>query len=154
MNASVSHIALFVPNLQEAERFYKDLFEMELIGREVEKEDGLWYTLPFDKGWEDATAAGIDVGMSALRRGKFVLALFRGAHPPGQVFAIGLSATEEEIKAIYERLSPDIKIEEFQPGRLEFLDPYHITWQIAVEPTFRTAGDFANRWLVIGKERP
>ncbi|MBM3180651.1 MAG: VOC family protein [Chloroflexi bacterium] len=154
MTSSVSHIALFVPNLQEAERFYKDLFEMELIGREIEKEGGLWYTLPFDKGWEDAKAAGMDLGMSALRKGKFVMALFKGVHPPGQVFAIGLSATEDDIKAIHERLSPDIKIEEFQPDRLEFLDPYHITWQIAVEPTFRTAGDFANRWLVISKEKP
>jgi len=35
MLTSVSHIALFVPDLQEAERFYKDLFEMELIGREM-----------------------------------------------------------------------------------------------------------------------
>jgi catechol 2,3-dioxygenase-like lactoylglutathione lyase family enzyme len=154
MHTFVSHIALFVPNLQEAEKFYKDLFEMELIGREIEKEDGLWYTLPFDKGWEDAEAAGMDLGMSALRKGKFVLALFSGSNPPGQVFAIGLSATEEEIKAIHERLAPDIKIEEFQPDRLEFLDPYRITWQIAVESTFRTAGDFANRWLVISKEKP
>jgi hypothetical protein len=32
MLTSVSHIALFVPDLQEAERFYQDLFEMELIG--------------------------------------------------------------------------------------------------------------------------
>lgn len=154
MNTSLSHIALFVPNLQEAERFYKDLFEMELIGREIEKEGGLWYTLPFDKGWEDAKAAGMDLGMSALRKGKFVLALFSGSNPPGQVFAIGLSATKEEIEAIHERLSPDIKIEEFRPDRLEFLDPYHITWQIAVETTFRTAGDFANRWLVISEEKP
>jgi catechol 2,3-dioxygenase-like lactoylglutathione lyase family enzyme len=146
---SVSHIALFVPDLQEAERFYKNLFDMELIGREIEKEDGLWYTLPFDKGWEDAKAGGIELDMTALKNGGFVLALFRGANPPGQVFAIGLSATKEEISAIHKRLAPDIKTEAFQPGRLEFVDPYHITWQIAVEPRFRTAGDFADRWLIV-----
>ena len=84
MITSVSHIALFVPNLQEAERFYKNLFGMDLIGREIEKEGGLWYTLPFDKGWEDAKAAGMDLDMTALRNGKFVLALFRGDHPPGK----------------------------------------------------------------------
>jgi catechol 2,3-dioxygenase-like lactoylglutathione lyase family enzyme len=149
MTISVSHIALYVPDLREAEKFYQNLFDMELIGREIEKEDGLWYTLPFDKGWEDAKAAGMQLGMTALRRGGFVLALFRGTNPPGQVFAIGLSATKEDIKAIHERLSPDIKIEEFHPDRLEFRDPYHITWQIAVEPVFRTAGDFANRWLTL-----
>lgn len=147
MITSVSHIALYVPDLQAAENFYKNLFDMEFIGREVEKEGGLWYTLPFDKGWDDAKTAGIDIGMSALRSGGLVLALFRGANPMGQVFAIGLDATAAKITAIHERLSPDIVIEEFQPGRLEFVDPYHITWQIAIKPTFRTAGDFANRWI-------
>ena len=61
MICSVSHIALFVPDLQEAEVFYENLFSMELIGREIEKEDGLWYTLPFDKGWDEAKTAGVDV---------------------------------------------------------------------------------------------
>ncbi|OGO66647.1 MAG: hypothetical protein A2030_10305 [Chloroflexi bacterium RBG_19FT_COMBO_50_10] len=149
MIPSVSHIALYVPDLQEAEEFYKDLFDMDLIGREAEKEDGLWYTLPFDKGWEDAKASRIELDMTALRKGGFVLALFRGAVPPGQVYVIGLNATKEEIKTIHEKLPPDIKIEEFHPDRLEFIDPYHITWQIAVQPVFRTAGDFANRWLNI-----
>ena len=149
MLTSVSHIALFVPDLQEAERFYKDLFEMELIGREIEKEDGLGYTLPFDKGWEDAKTAGVVLDMTALRKGNFVLALFRGTKPPGQVFVIGLSTSKKDIQAIHARLQTDIKIEVFQPDRLEFIDPYHITWQIAVEPTFRTAGDFADRWINI-----
>jgi catechol 2,3-dioxygenase-like lactoylglutathione lyase family enzyme len=149
MLTSVSHIALFVPDLQGAERFYQDLFEMELIGREIEKEDGLGYTLPFDKGWDDIKAAGMVLDMTALRKGKFVLALFRGAKPLGQVFVIGLNTSEEDIQSIHNRLQSDIKIEVFQRDRLEFIDPYQITWQIAVEPTFRTPGDFANRWIVI-----
>ncbi len=146
---SVSHIALFVPDLQEAEKYYKDLFDMELIGREMLEKDGLWYTLPFHKGWEDVRAAGLDLHMTALRKGKFALALFRGTTPPGQVFAIGLSASGEDIESIHERLQTDIEIEEFRPDRLEFTDPYQITWQIAVEPVFRTAGDFADRWIAI-----
>lgn len=149
MLTSVSHIALFVPDLQEAERFYKDLFEMELIGREIEMEDGLWYTLPFDKEWEDAKAAGLVLDMTALKKGKFVLALFRGTQPPGQVFAVGLSTSRKDIKAIHDKLQTDITIEVFQPDRLEFIDPYHITWQIGVKPIFRTSGDFANRWMTL-----
>jgi hypothetical protein len=122
---------------------------MELIGREIETEDGLGYTLPFEKGWEDAKTAGVVLDMTALRKGGFVLALFRGTKPPGQVFVIGLSTSKKDIQAIHARLQTDIKIEVFQPDRLEFIDPYHITWQIAVDPTFRTAGDFANRWINI-----
>jgi len=149
MAISVSHIALFVPHLQEAEKFYMDLFNMELIGREIEKENDLWFTLPFNKGWEDAKAAGIDLDMTALRKGDFVLALFRGPNPSGQVYVIGLNATKEDIQAIHNKLSPAIEIAEFQTDRLEFIDPYCITWQIAVEPVFCTAGDFANRWIII-----
>jgi catechol 2,3-dioxygenase-like lactoylglutathione lyase family enzyme len=145
----VRHIALFVPDLQEAERFYNDLFEMDLIGREIEKEDGLGYTLPFDKSWENLKTAGVVLDMTALRKGEFVLALFRGMKPLGQVFAIGLSTSKKDIKAIHDRLQTEIKIEVIQPDRLEFIDPYHITWQIAVDPTFRTAGDSANRWINI-----
>ena len=37
MVTSVSHIALFVPDLQEAEKFYMDFFDMELIGRDIKK---------------------------------------------------------------------------------------------------------------------
>ena len=36
MIRSVSHIDLFVPNLQKAEQYYQTLFDMNLIGREVE----------------------------------------------------------------------------------------------------------------------
>jgi hypothetical protein len=69
--------------------------------------------LPFDKGWEDVNTAGLVLDMTALKKGKFVLALFRGIKPPGQVFAIGLSASKKDIKAIRDRLQPDIKIEVF-----------------------------------------
>jgi catechol 2,3-dioxygenase-like lactoylglutathione lyase family enzyme len=50
MNSSIRHIALFVPDLRAAERYSQSIFDMELIGREAELADGLWYTLPFDKG--------------------------------------------------------------------------------------------------------
>jgi hypothetical protein len=73
------------------------------------------------------------------------LALFRGINPKGQVFVIGLSATEEEISVMHDMLSPDVNIEKFQPDRLKFLDPYCITWQIAIEPVFHTSGEFSSR---------
>ena len=148
MVTSVSHIAIFVPDLRKAEIFYKDLFGMELIGREMEAEDGLWYTLPFDKGWEDVQAAGLELHMTALRTGNFVFALFGSPKPLGQVFAIGLSASEEEIKSIHDRLPIEI-IQAYQTDLLEFVDPFQITWQIAVQPNFSTAGIHTNRWIEI-----
>ena len=72
---TIRHIALIVPDLRAAEAYYQRLFEMALIGREAKLGDGRWHTLPFDKSWEDAEAAGIELGMLALRKGEFVLAL-------------------------------------------------------------------------------
>ena len=52
MDTYVRHIALVVPDLPEAEAYYQSLFQMALIGREAEQEDGEWYTLPHDKSWD------------------------------------------------------------------------------------------------------
>jgi catechol 2,3-dioxygenase-like lactoylglutathione lyase family enzyme len=145
---SIRHIALFVPGLRTAEAYYRPLFEMQLIGREAELDDGLWYTLPFDKGWEDAETAGIELGMLALHSGEFVLALFQGDAPQGQVFAIGLSLPEEEIARVRARLPGDVEVYEDSPDSISFRDRYRINWQISVPGNeFRTAGEFANRWI-------
>jgi catechol 2,3-dioxygenase-like lactoylglutathione lyase family enzyme len=148
MNSSLSHIALFVPDLRAAERYYQSIFDMELIGREAELPDGLWYTLPFDKRWDEANAAGIELGMLALRKDKFVLALFRGDAATGQVFVIGLQMSAEEIARVRAQLPKDVQVNEGSPDSLEFRDPYQITWQISAPGNeFRTSGDWANRWL-------
>ena len=148
MIASLRHIAVFVPNLRSAEHYYQSVFDMELIGREAELSDGLWYTLPVDKGWDEAEAAGIEPGMLALRRDEFVLALFRGDAPPGQIYVIGLTMPTEEMVGVRARLPEEAQVSEDAPDRLEFRDPYQITWQISLPGSeFRTAGDFANRWL-------
>ena len=148
MMSSLRHIAVFVPNLRSAEHYYQSVFDMELIGREAELSDGLWYTLPFDKGWDQAEAAGIELDMLALRKDEFVLALFRGDAPAGQVNVIGLKMPMEEIARVRARLPEDTQVSEDAPDSLEFRDPYQITWQILLpESKFSTSGDIANRWL-------
>jgi catechol 2,3-dioxygenase-like lactoylglutathione lyase family enzyme len=150
MTCSVRHIALVVPDLRAAERYYQSIFDMELVGRETELADGLWYTLPFDKSWDQADAAGIELGMLALRKDEFGLALFRGDAPVGQVNVIGLKMPMEEIAAVRSRLPEGTPVSEDAPDSLEFRDPYQIIWQILLpESRFRTSGDFANRWLKI-----
>ncbi len=112
--------------------------------------DGLWYTLPFDKSWEDAEAAGVELGMVALRKGAFVLALIQGQATQGQVFAIGLCLSGEEIAWVRDHLPKDVQLLEHSANVLAFRDRYQITWQISILGNeFRTAGDFADRWLNI-----
>jgi len=148
MDSSLRHIAIVLPDLRAAEQYYQTVFDMELIGREAELEDGLWHTLPFNKGWDEADAAGIKLGMSALRQDTFVLALFKGDAPAGQLFAVGLTMLREQIVNVHARLGDSSDVYASAPNYLEFRDPYRIIWQIATPGyTFRTAGDFANRWL-------
>jgi hypothetical protein len=44
------------PDLRVAEAYSMRVFDMEIIGGEAMLNDGLWYTLPFDKAWDDAVA--------------------------------------------------------------------------------------------------
>jgi len=148
MNCSVRQIALFVPDLRAAERYYQSVLDMELIGREAELADGLWYTLPFDKGWDEAEAAGIKLDMLTLRKDEFALSLFRGDATAGQVNVIGLRMPMEEIARVRARLPGDTQVLVDEPDYLEFRDPYLITWQIMFPGSkFSTSGVFANRWL-------
>ena len=148
MDTYLRHIALVVPDIQEAESYYQFLFDMALLGREAELEDGLWYTLPRDKSWQDAQAAGIKIDMLALRKGEFVLALFPGPQPPGQVYAIGVALPREQIKKIRARLPQKAEIIFDHPEQFNFRDRYGISWQLV--PTgdvFLMNGDSSGRWI-------
>ena len=148
MISSLRHIAFLVPDLRVAEAYYMRVLDMEIIGREAMLKDGLWYTLPFDKAWDDAVAGGIDLDMVALRKGSFVLALFRGNPVFGQIYALGLVMPAEEIARIRARLGEDAQITEEGPAHISFIDPYQINWQISGPGNeFRTSGDFADRWI-------
>jgi catechol 2,3-dioxygenase-like lactoylglutathione lyase family enzyme len=148
MDHYVRHIALIVPDLREAEGYYQSLFQMELIGREAELEDGQWYTLPYDKDWEDAEAAGIELNMLALRKDNIVLAFFPGSDPSGQVFAIGLAMPSAEIAEVKKRLPADAEVLVDESEQFNFRDRYGIIWQL-VPPgdEFLMNGDTEDRWL-------
>ena len=148
MAASYRHVAMVVPDLRAAEEYYRSVFDMELIGREAPQPDGLWYTLPFDKDWDDAAAAGVTLAMVALRKDQFVLALFQGEAAPGQVVFVGLSMPADDIAGVRSRLPQGAP--EGPPDWLEFTDPYGITWQLSKPGNeFRTSGDWAGRWLTL-----
>lgn len=148
---TVAHIALFVPDLRAAESFYQQLFAMQLLMREVELDDGLWYTLPPDKGWPDAAAAGIELGMIALRRDAFVLALFQGnPAPQATVLEIGISLPDPAIAAVRDRLPESAEFVTHERGDLMFRDPFGYLWHLV--PTgrvFRSNGESSGRWLEV-----
>ena len=148
MASYIRHIALVVPDIREAESYYLDLFQMELMGREAQLEDGLWYTLPYELSWKDAEAAGVELSMLALRKGGVVLALFPGTEPPGQVFSIGLAMPWDEVERVKSRLPVNVEVLLDRIDQFHFRDKYGVSWQL-VPPgaEFIMNGDSSGRWL-------
>ncbi len=143
------HIAIFVPELYSAEGYYREIFQLDVIVREARVGRGLeeWAQLPRDKGWADAEAAGIEMGMVALGRDDFVLALFTGEPSPVQVYAIGVVVTEAEMAGVASRLPDDTRILGSEPNWLDFIDRHQFHWQLATGSEFRGSGDRNGLWL-------
>lgn len=142
------HIAITVPDLEEAETYYAHLFDMELITREALTEDGD-RQLPLGKTWADAETAGIDLYMLALRRDRFVLALFAetSEHVDGvrRPLYVGLRMTDREVAELRRRLLHGEVWDEQEGG---FRDRYGIGWQVSSEGEFRGSGA-RGRWIAI-----
>ena len=145
------HIAITVPDLEQAERYYRRLFDMDVVMREAATPEGD-AQLPREKEWDDARRAGIDVYMVALRRGSFVLALVDGASPAiedahadrRRPLFVGLVMREAEIAALRARVEDG---EEWDDDSGGFSDRYGIVWQPAADAGFAGAGERAGRWL-------
>jgi catechol 2,3-dioxygenase-like lactoylglutathione lyase family enzyme len=146
---TVRHIALFVPDLPAAEEFYRGIFDSQLLMRESEMDDGLWYSLPLDKGWLDAEEAGIQIDMIALKRGEFVLALFRGQpDPKATVLEIGVSMPPADITALRDRLPESVELLPHEHGDLMVRDPFGYVWHFWPAGTpFTSNGESSGRWL-------
>ena len=87
------------------------------------------------------------MGMVALGRDDFVLALFTGEPSPGQVYAIGMDVTEAEMDGVVSRLPDDTRILGSGPAWLEFIDRHLFHWQLATGSEFRGSGDRNGLWL-------
>lgn len=145
------HIALFVPDLRAAEEFYRRIFGMDLLLRESEVDgEESWYTLPPEKGWEDAEMAGVELAMVALKRDEFVLALFRGAPQHGTVCEICFGLAADEIEMVQAKLRDEPISSENSERWLRFDDPFGPRWTLQ-EPhvAFKSSGEIAERWLVL-----
>ena len=146
---SYRHLALLVGELRPAEELYADLFDMEVVVREGPLKDGRWASLPNDAGWDEAEAAGLELGMVGLQRDEFILALF-AVEPSGmQTYAIGLVMEEDEIERVRRRLPDDSILESSSDGYLVFIDRYGLRWQLSTTRRFVGAGEREGSWLEV-----
>ena len=148
MGYDLGHLALFVTDLRAGEDFYRQAFGMEVLFREVETEEGSWYTLRPGTGWEDAERAGVEVQMVALQRDDFTLPIFRGRPQQGTVLEIGVLVQPDEIEAISARLPASATRLRHEYDDLFFEDPFGFRWHVnASNEGFRSNGEIAGAWL-------
>jgi hypothetical protein len=127
---------------------------MDLLFREGRLAADDWATLPLDKDWEDADAAGIELGMVALRRDEFVLALFQGTPQPGTVHEVCFGLEADEIDAVWARLPKDGAPPKHTRGFLQFDDSFGFRWTLQeLDVPFKSSGEIAGRWLEVGRAR-
>lgn len=146
------HVALFVGgDLRRAESYYSRLFDMAVAVREgplsgADPAGDDWGQLPTDRSWEDADAAGVDIGMVALQREDVVLALFAAEPTGAQCYAIGLVLEPDGIEEIADRLTEEA-VESREEGWLAFVDRYGMRWQLSATAPFLGSGVARGRWL-------
>ena len=144
-----THLALRVEDLQKAEAFYTNLFGLEVAFREAETSDG-WRTLPQDKSWADAQAAGIELDLVMLHREVFALALVKtdALAIGGSLDHIGLQVDEEELGRLRKQAA-NLGCE--LVADLTFDDPFRVRWEIATTPysdlPSHSTGAQTGRWL-------
>lgn len=143
------HVALRVPDLQQAEEHYRTIFDAELVGRESLAEDGKWYSAPHGSSWDEIRSAGVEINWVGLRCDDLVIALLEGRPAAQQtLYCIGLTLTPAELAGIHQRLPGSTTVEVHSDTALTFVDRYGFRWQ-CFGPGFMTAGDARGDWLAL-----
>ncbi len=152
---SVTHLALRVERLREAEAFYRGLFAMEVAFREAETPDG-WWTLPQSAGWDDAERAGIDLGLVMLYRDGIRLALEAAdaVAADGQLSHVGVFVDEDELTRLRASAADaGCRIVQDRAQALVFDDPFGVRWELNTfpydDPPSLSTGTRAGRWLEV-----
>lgn len=154
---AVTHIALVVSPLRQAEAFYQALFALDVAFREAETADG-WRTLPSHASWDDALATGIHLGLCSLHRDAFTLALEDGPGTAGgrlshigvQVDASDLERLRTQAPALGCQLTVD------RPTLVVFDDPYGVRWEVTTSSyedlSLLSTGARTGRWLNVNQQ--
>lgn len=152
---AVTHIALRVLKLQDAEAFYGTLFDLAVAWREAETVDG-WRTLPPDTSWSDAEAAHIHLGLVMLYRPGFALALEAVDEVAmlGQLSHIGLHVDSHELARLRQHaIHLGCRIVHDHATTVVFDDPFGVRWEPTTidytAPRQYSTGARTGQWLML-----
>lgn len=152
----MTHVAIRVHGLSEAERYYGRLFGLEVAFREAETAEG-WKTLPQEAGWEEAEAAGISLSMCMMSRDSFRLALEEASavDDHGVLDHVGLLMEHGDLETLRgraEELHATIALE--RDTLLIVDDRYGVRWEATTivrgDPRAESNGARRGLWLDLG----
>ena len=156
MIRGVSHIALTVADVEAAERYYCDLFEMTVAFRDVHH-GGRQASLRPGVDWATAKARGVEPGLSSLFRDGFTLALEQGQAPgAGALNHLGLDVDQTELERISRRAPAQrCQVVARRADLLVFVDAFGIRWEMTTArhaaPADASTGARLGEWLDFGE---
>jgi catechol 2,3-dioxygenase-like lactoylglutathione lyase family enzyme len=149
----VTHIALRVADLQQAEAFYTVLFDLQVAWREAEQATG-WATLPPNKTWDNVHAANEELDLVMIYRPGLALALERASNinPAGTLSHIGISADAHAVARITERAQQlNCTIIQQTARAVVFQDLFGVQWECSQadysDPVQLSTGARTGQWL-------
>ncbi len=153
----VTHIALRVQAIREAEAFYRGLFGLSVAWREALVGD-TWRTLPEDADWDDAEAAGIILRLVMLYDRGFALALEASddATPGGRLSHLGLQVNAEELDRLRRVASEaGCAVTVHRAAVVIIDDPYGVRWEVTSDtyddPPLTSSGARLGNWIDLKK---
>ena len=152
----ITHVAIRVENLVDAEEFYTELFATTVNYRQTPIK-GEWHTLPEGVDWAEAEANGFEPRMSFIARDDFFLAL---AGPdeewPGESveedYHIGVQMNETEFQDFLQR-ADELHCEILHQGEHDgssyalVEDIYGYEWDIAVDWSTQRSAMPSGPWI-------
>ncbi|MEP7216973.1 MAG: hypothetical protein ABI782_12030 [Anaerolineaceae bacterium] len=135
MIRGISHVALSVANLVEAECYYSGLFGLEVAFRDAQH-GGRQASLRPAVTWESAVAKGVTPGLSSLWRDGFSMALEQGGaiQRKDKLNHLGLDVDAFELAAVKARLAlHDCTTVAERSDLLVFEDRYGVRWELTTQ---------------------
>ena len=147
----VTHVAILVPDLVDAEEFYSQLFDTNVNYRQTTI-DGEWFTLEEGMDWPIAEEAGYEPRMSFIQRDDFFLALTAASESDdpdqAQYYHIGLQMSEKELDTFLHRSEQlGCEILYRQNGGAMIEDVFGFEWDIDVEWSSKDSGTPRGPWI-------
>jgi catechol 2,3-dioxygenase-like lactoylglutathione lyase family enzyme len=153
---SMTHVAIVIDQskLEQAEAFYRRLFDMEVAFRETMTDKG-WATLAADSdAWALAKEQGIRIGLIMLYRGDLAIDLEARTVPEGRgpFSHTGLHVDGQELEMVRERARDSGCSVTFNaPHMVVFDDLFGMRWEVTTlsyaDPYALSAGHREGRWF-------